>query len=81
MEAVVRQAYEKGAQQQIVNCLLPLIGATDLDDWCDRCARALAQDPALWTIPTFVLVVPGPHVERERSLFSLRQQCFAFMLA
>jgi hypothetical protein len=33
VQQAIRTAYENGKQRQIVNALIPLIGATDLDDW------------------------------------------------
>jgi hypothetical protein len=34
VQQAIRTAYDNGKQRQIVNALIPLIGATDLDDWC-----------------------------------------------
>ena len=34
VEATIREAYNAGQSRQIINALLPLVGATDLDDWC-----------------------------------------------
>ena len=34
----VQRAWQDGVKRQSLELLLPLIGATDLDDWCCPCS-------------------------------------------